>query len=61
MLPCRARRDQHGHSRTTREIYTHVSEPMMEQAAEAITAAVEEANDGAAGSNGSKQWVQDSG
>jgi site-specific recombinase XerD len=42
----------HSDSRTTREIYIHVSDPMMDQAVEAITAAVEEANDGAVESNG---------
>jgi integrase len=44
----------HSDSRTTREIYTHVSDPMMDQAVEAITAAVEEANDDAAEANGSR-------
>jgi integrase len=44
----------HSDSRTTREIYTHVSDPMMDRAVEAITAAVEEANDGTDDANGSR-------
>jgi hypothetical protein len=44
----------HSDSRTTREIYTHVSDPMMDQAVEAITAAVEEASSEAADTNGSR-------